>query len=190
MTEVDDSDLLERARRGDELAFSQLFHRHQGAIYRYAIHMCGAGVGEDVVQDTFLAVLKQRERTDPLRGSVAAYLFGIARHLVLQRLGAKYDAAATASGEDTSQIASGELTALDGLTRTETIAAVRAAIRSLPLVYREVVVLCELQDLSYDAAAIVLRCPIGTVRSRLARARALLAAKLTVLHSVTSVRRE
>lgn len=186
MNEVDDAELLERARRGDEAAFSQLFGRHQGAICRYAVHMCGAEAGDDIVQETFLAVLRQRGRTDAPRTSVAGYLFGIARHLMLQRLGSKYEEPFTDTGdEEVSRVASDALTALDDLTRAETIATVRAAVQSLPPVYREVVVLCELQDLDYAAAASVVQCPIGTIRSRLARARALLAAKLSALHPVS-----
>jgi RNA polymerase sigma-70 factor, ECF subfamily len=186
----DDAELLERARRGDEHAFSLLFGRHQGAIYRYAVHMCGSEAGDDIVQETFLAVLRQRGRTDAPRTSVVGYLFGIARHLVLQRLGSKDEPLFTDTGdEDVNQVASDALTALDDLTRAETIASVRAAVQSLPPVYREVVVLCELQDLDYAAAAGVVECPIGTIRSRLSRARTLLAAKLGALRSAASVRR-
>jgi RNA polymerase sigma-70 factor (ECF subfamily) len=185
----DDAELLERARRGEEDAFSQLFGRHQGAIYRYAVHMCGPEAGDDIVQETFLALLRQRGRTDAPRSSVG-YLFGIARHLVLQRLGSKYEQPFTDAGdEDVSRVASDALTALDDLTRTETIASVRAAVQSLPPVYREVVVLCELQDLDYAVAAGVVQCPIGTIRSRLSRARTLLAAKLSAVHSAAGTRR-
>lgn len=190
MNDVDDAELLERARRGDEDAFAQLFGRHQGAICRYAVHMCGPEAGDDIVQETFLAVLRQRGRADAPRTTVAGYLFGIARHLVLQRLGSKYEEPFTDSGdEDVRDVASGAVTALDDLTRAETIASVRAAVRSLPPVYREVVVLCELQDLDYAAAADVVQCPVGTIRSRLSRARALLAAKLDALRPAASTRR-
>jgi RNA polymerase sigma-70 factor (ECF subfamily) len=86
-------------------------------------------------------------------------------------------------------VASGALTALDDLTREETIAAVRAAVQSLPPVYREAVVLCDLQEMDYAAAAGALQCPIGTVRSRLSRARALLVTKLSAAHSTAVARR-
>jgi RNA polymerase sigma-70 factor, ECF subfamily len=179
MNEVEDAELLERARRGDEGAFSQLFERFQGAIYRYAVHMCGPETGDDVVQETFLAVLRQRSRTDTPRNTVVGYLFGIARHVVLQRLGSKYQPAfADQADEDVSQVASNAATVLENLTRAETIASVRAAVQSLPPAYREVVVLCDLQDMDYAAAAGVLQCPVGTVRSRLSRARTLLVSKL------------
>jgi RNA polymerase sigma-70 factor (ECF subfamily) len=71
-----------------------------------------------------------------------------------------------------------EMCPLEDLTRAETIESVRKAVLSLPPKYREVVVLCELQDVSYGETAEILGCAIGTVRSRLHRARALLLAKL------------
>src|SRR6185312_8625646 len=91
MNEVSDADLLDRARKGDEVAFSQLFVRHQRAIFRYASHMCGRDAGDDIVQETFLAVLKASGRYDARRGSVSAYLFGIARHSALKRLGIRHE---------------------------------------------------------------------------------------------------
>jgi RNA polymerase sigma-70 factor (ECF subfamily) len=184
MNDVDDSRLLERARRGDEDAFSRLFARHQRSIHRYASHMCGREQADDVVQETFLAVLRQRTRQDAPRGPVGAYLLGIARHVVLKRLGAKYDALAIESLDeaDAGEVASSDApTPLDALTREETIEAVRAGIASLPAGYREVIVLCELEDLDYAGAAAVIACPIGTVRSRLHRARAMLTTRLDAL---------
>jgi RNA polymerase sigma-70 factor (ECF subfamily) len=68
---------------------------------------------------------------------------------------------------------------LDDLTRRETIEHLRLAVMSLPPVYREAVVLCDLSDASYEEAAAVLECPVGTVRSRLSRARAMLVQKLS-----------
>lgn len=176
---MDDSELIERVRRGDDDAFTRLFARHQRTIFRYAAHMCGREHGDDVVQETFLAVLKQTPQHAAPRGPVVAWLLGIARHLVLKRLGAKYDAA-TVSADDESLEAL-PATALDALTRAEAIAAVRTAIASLPAVYREAVVLCDLEDVNYADAAAVLECPVGTVRSRLHRARGLLSARLASL---------
>ncbi len=75
-----------RARRGDEDAFSQLFGRYQRAIYRYAVYMGGPDAGDDIVQETFLAVLRQRGRADQPQGTLLAYLIGIARRLLLKRL--------------------------------------------------------------------------------------------------------
>lgn len=94
---VDDFTLLERSRRGDEAAFSQLFAAYQRKIFRYAACMCGRDAGDDIVQETFLVLLRQTGRRDPPSGSVLGYLFGIARHLVWKRHGglpnARVDAA-------------------------------------------------------------------------------------------------
>jgi RNA polymerase sigma-70 factor (ECF subfamily) len=180
----DDAGLLRRARQGDEAAFSRLFARHQRAVYLFAAKMCGPDAGDDVVQETFLAVLRQTGTFDPARGSVAAYLLGIARHLVLKRLGDRYRACVTDNVDDTTEWVTTQDDVLESLTRAETIDAVRAAVQSLPPVYREVVVLCELQEMDYADAADVIRCPIGTVRSRLHRARAMLMTKLAAAPAV------
>jgi RNA polymerase sigma-70 factor (ECF subfamily) len=179
---VDDERLLERARRGDADAVSRLFARYQAPIYRYAVHMCGRDAGDDIVQDTFLTVMRQPGRYDPARGPVVGYLFGIARHLALRQLTSPNAWTLSEELEEDDQPADpAQETALDSLTRTETIEAVRAAVRSLPPQYREVIVLCEFQEMEYAAAAGIIQCPIGTVRSRLHRARTLLSAKLAAM---------
>jgi RNA polymerase sigma-70 factor (ECF subfamily) len=178
MDGVDDDLLLDRARRGNEQAFTLLFERHQSAIYGYAAYMCGPDAGDDIVQETFLAVLKQQGRHDPLQGTVASYLFGVARHLILKRLTHRTDAPFDELHEADLPAASARSTVLDDLTRAETIDRIRRAIRSLPEVYRELIVLCGLKELDYATVAALVECPIGTVRSRLSRAKALLAAKL------------
>jgi RNA polymerase sigma-70 factor (ECF subfamily) len=182
---VDDVGLLDRARRGDEDAFSQLFTRHQRAIYRYAAHMCGRDAGDDIVQETFLAVLRQVGQYDASRGAVLAYLLGIARHLIVKRLTSrKHGAFDEALDEQmVDAFATNRQSPLDVLTQAESVDRVRAAIASLSPTYREVVVLCELEELDYAAAAAIAQCPIGTVRSRLHRAKALLATKLATTAS-------
>jgi len=182
---VDDATLLQRARRGDTDAFSELFGRHQRAIYRYAVHMAGVDAGDDVVQDTFLAVLGQAGRYDASKGTVGAYLFGIARHLLLRRLAGRVDASIDDDSTAIGRAAVSEAgSVLETLTRAEQVHALRTAIDTLPPAYREVIVLCELEELDYAEAAAVVQCPIGTVRSRLHRARLLLATKLADLRPV------
>jgi len=181
--DVNEAQLLARARAGNEQAFGELFARHQGPIYRYAMHMCGPEAADDVVQETFLAVLKPAGRFDAERGTVGGYLFGIARHLIFKRLGGRQPL----PPDDVELMAtqpSTDLNALDLLSRQEIVDAVRSAIASLPPAYREAIVLCDLQELEYQSAATLLECPIGTVRSRLHRARALLAGKLSLLKPV------
>ncbi len=174
MSEMDDLGLLGLARTGDETAFARLFARHQRQVFRYASYMGRAESADDIVQDTFLAVLRQKGRTDSLTGSVIGYLIGIARHLVM-----KQHVEPWAAADDAIDVPSDEPNAFDRLVVSESVDHVRAAVRSLPPSYREAIVLCELEEVDYAHAAVMMQCPVGRVRSRLHRARALLAAKLT-----------
>jgi len=180
MNDVDDAGLIALARRGDAVAFSELFASYERPIFRYAAHMCGRDAADDIVQETFLALLRGRGRYEPARGTVAAYLFGIARHCVLRRL-SDIEVAAFERDERDGRMEGdpGAPSVLDDLSRQETVQAVRAAIATLPAPYREAIVLCELQDMAYADAAAVAQCPVGTIRSRLHRARALLTMKLS-----------
>ena len=180
---MNEAQLLARARAGDEPAFAELFGLHQRPIYRYAAHMCGADAADDIVQDTFMALLTHNRTFDAARGPLGAYLFGIARHLMLKRLGSRYNTP-TDDLETVNTHVAPDLSALDVLSRQETVAAVRSAIAELPPVFREAIVLCDLQEMDYQSAAMVLECPLGTVRSRLHRARALLATRLSMLRPV------
>ncbi len=181
-----DDELLMRMRHGDEQAFVALYRRRQGAIYRFAMHMSGsASTAEDIAQEVFLALIREDRGFDPERGSLSAYLFGIARKLVLRQLErGRSDMPLDAGGDDIPRI---ELAAADNplvdLTRKETLDALRKAVLALPRRYREVVVLCDLEELDYADAAVALGCPIGTVRSRLHRARSLLLEKLSLERS-------
>jgi RNA polymerase sigma-70 factor (ECF subfamily) len=180
---VNDNDLIAGARRGDTEAFSRLFASHHRAVFRYAAHMCGREHGDDIVQDTFLALLRQTAAHAVTRGPARPYLLGIARHLVLKRLGRRYDDRETGVLDETMDRTQDveAPTALDRLAHEELVGAVRGAIDALPPTFREAIVLCELEELDYAAAAAVMGCPIGTVRSRLYRARALLSTTLASL---------
>jgi RNA polymerase sigma-70 factor (ECF subfamily) len=160
---------------GDEDAFTALYRRRQGPVYRFALQMTGSPViAEDVTQEVFLALLSQTAKYDESRGSLASFLYGVARNLVLRRIEKVEEIQEVAASDDI----------LHDLTRQETIEQVRRAVLSLPPVYREAVVLCDLQDTSYEEAAAALDCPVGTVRSRLSRGRSILAQKLALRTSV------
>lgn len=184
-----DEELLRRMMAGDEDAFVTLYRRRQGGIFRFALQMSGSpAVAEDIVQETFMTLIRDPKRFDPARGTVSAFLYGIARNYLLRRLQSERAFAPLPddSGEDGPSISSKAGSSalenpVDALTRAETIEQVRDAVLSLPTNYREVVVLCDLQDMSYEDAAATLGCAIGTVRSRLHRARALLVSKLSDL---------
>jgi RNA polymerase sigma-70 factor (ECF subfamily) len=185
---VDGAALITLARRGDAVAFSRLFAGFERPIFRYAAHMCGRDAADDVVQETFLAMLTGHGTYDASKGTVGNYLFGIARHFVLKRLSGREVASFDLDerDEETAWV-DGRPTVLDSLTRAETIQTVRAAIATLPAAYREAVVLCELQEMSYLDAAAIAECPVGTIRSRLHRAKALLSEKLVRLKDTTLV---
>jgi RNA polymerase sigma-70 factor (ECF subfamily) len=176
-----DEDLLIRIHSGDEQAFVSLYRRRQGAIFRFALHMTGTEAqAEDITQEVFLALLREGCGYDPARGTLSGYLFGIARKLVLRQMErGRLDVALDAGLEES---ALPELAVDDDplveLARREGLDALRRAVLALPRRYREVVVLCDLEEVDYADAAEVLGCPIGTVRSRLHRARALLLDKL------------
>lgn len=176
MTEIGDSDLMRRAAAGDEVAFTSLYRRRQAAIYRFALQMSGRpSVAEEVTQEVFLALIREAGRFDPQRGSVVSYLYGIARNHVLRFLerDRNYVAMEDEPERDSAQWTAREDT-LGDLTRGETIESVRRAVLSLPAIFREVVVLCDLHEMSYLDAAAALGCAVGTVRSRLHRARGML----------------
>jgi RNA polymerase sigma-70 factor (ECF subfamily) len=175
--QTDDS-LLRLATAGHEEAFVELYRRRQMQIYKFALHMSGSSaVAEEVTQEVFMSLIRSAEGFDAGRGSLAAYLYGIARNHVRRML--ERDRAYVAM-EEGDTVASNDETPLGDLTRSETIESVRQAVLSLPPNYRETVVLCDLQELSYADAAGLLHVPVGTVRSRLSRGRAMLVDKLRV----------
>ena len=179
--DLNDFELLRSMLAGDEEALSVLYRRRQGSIYRFALQMSGSKtIAEDVTQEVFLFLMRDGHLFDPAKGTVSAFLLGVARNHVLRRLRVEQNLAPLGDEFEDDALAhpSTEICPLDDLTRAETIESVRRAVLSLPSKYREVVVLCELQDISYGETAEILGCAIGTVRSRLHRARALLLAKL------------
>jgi len=182
---ADDLRLVEQLCRGDALAAREIYRRHGTALLRFALAMSrNRQTAEDLVHDTFVEFLHDPRRFDPARGSVAAYLYGIARHQMarhVRRLDAGSSSGDYASEEgarDPGAAQSDFVGADERLDRDRAIDRVRRAVFDLPFVHREVVALCDLEELPYATVAAILDCPIGTVRSRLHRARALLAQRL------------
>jgi RNA polymerase sigma-70 factor (ECF subfamily) len=170
-----DGDLVRLMIAGSEDAFGALYERWSPAVFRFALHMSGdRQIAEEVTQDTFMAMIRRPVLFDETRGSLVSWLLGIARNVTRRALGAAVGDEALDEAEEPASGAD----VLHDLTRRETIDAVRQAVVSLPPAYREVVVLCDLQELDYRDVAEALDCPVGTVRSRLHRARAMLIAKL------------
>lgn len=184
-----DDVLLRRAAGGDEDAFALVYRRHQAALCRFALRMTGSSWrAEEIVQDVFMTVIREPKKYDPARGTVGAFLFGIARNLVMKHL---ERAPREISLEERIENGAGNHAALhDDFTpaswaeKRERFERVRSAVLELPPEFREAVALCELEEMSYEEAAEMIGCPIGTIRSRLHRGRALLLTKLEMLRGV------
>jgi RNA polymerase sigma-70 factor, ECF subfamily len=190
----DDALLLRRILDGDEEAFTLLYRRKHPAIYRFALHMSGnSALAEDVTQEVFMTLIRDASRFDPERGTLGGFLYGIARNHLRRRWEQERSSVPLpetadeidriiASGPAANSRGGGNVTAFpaprDEFAQVECVTRVRQAIATLPENYREVVVLCELDELSYEAAAELLECPVGTVRSRLHRAKSILMEKL------------
>jgi RNA polymerase sigma-70 factor (ECF subfamily) len=178
---VADDDLVPRIARGDAAAFAELFRRRRKDVYGFALHMTGApAVAEDVAQDVFVTVMREAARYQPGRARAVSWLCGIARNVARQRLDRERPFLPLAHDDAQADgiVPTVHPDPVGDLTRAEGIERVRRAVLTLPLHYREAIVLCELQELTYAEAAGAIGCGIGTVRSRVHRGRELLAAKL------------
>jgi RNA polymerase sigma-70 factor (ECF subfamily) len=174
-----DDELLARVAAGDAIAFTTLFRRRQADVYRVGLLMTGSSAAaEDVTQDVFLAVMHDAGRFEPGRATVVAWLCGIARNHARRRLQRDRRTLPLPEAELDRPAMVVRPDPIADLANAAEIEALRRAVLSLPLRYRETDVLCDLQGLSYADAAQALDCAVGTVRSRLHRARALLTAKV------------
>ena len=188
-----DAQLAERLRQRDERAFLQLYDLHQGAVYRFLMHMTGSiSTAEELTQEAFVVVLDaisagRMEQFDPERGTLEGYLLGIARNLARgkhrrsRRLLSLESVLETSEWSRNFERLCHENSVWDAATALVVRSELRVlyrAILELPEHYRAVVVLCGLQQKSYQKAAALLQCSEGTVGSRMNRAKALLTAKL------------
>lgn len=190
-----DEELLRRMVAGDRDSFERLYQHWQPCIYRFALRMSGSEpLAEDVTQDVFLILMRSGDQFSG-RGSFSSYIYTIARHATLQRLRRerRFVEFENADPEEGSNLPANLLLHEDplaDLSIAERAEAVRQAVIALPLHYREVVLLCHLHELSYHQAAEVIGCEIGTICSRLYRARAMLAEKLGKLRESEPVKRD
>lgn len=188
---IADIELIRQMRNGDQTAFATLYRRHHPALYRYAVLRCGsAAAAADVVQDVFMGLISGQFHYDALRGNLLAFLFGVARNLAM-----KFDAISrhrfmNASDSDNDdeeheviELASDEMNPLERLLHNQLAEELRAAIAHLAPHYRDVLILYELQEMSYLDIADICQINVGTVRSRLSRARLALAERLQVYRS-------
>ena len=177
-----DEELYRLMKEGESSAFAELYDRREPGLYRYALHMTGSvTAAQEIAHDVFLQLMSATNRFDAGRGSLEGWMYGVARNLVrvFRRKGSVEAAVDQVFHDDI----------LGELIDSETMAALHTAIRELPDHYREAVVLCDLEERNYDEAARLMGCPVGTVRSRLHRARGLLAAKLKRVRQGQGIRR-
>ena len=176
-----DEELVRRMRTGDEFAFTALYERRHDAVYRFALHMSGSpDAADEVTQETFMLLIRSANAFDPARGALVQFLYGVARNFVRRHIRDEH-ALSSISEEFEDELPESLITRRDplaDLSRRETVERVNQAVLTLPPAYREVVVMCDLQELRYEQAAEILGCAVGTVRSRLHRGRNLLMSKL------------
>ena len=172
-----DFDLLQRLRAGDEGAFTLLYRRWQGRLFRFALRMCGSqALAEDVTHEVFMALISGGNGFDPAFGPLAPYLYGMARNQV--RRGLSRERPQGTPSEAPEPIAPAADDPQASLAAKEDVDALRRALLGLPEHYREAVALCDLEQLSYEEAAEAIGCAVGTIRSRLHRGREILAERL------------
>ena len=175
--ELSDAELHRAALAGSGEAMAAIYRRHGGLVYRFTLQMSrNETVAEEITQEVFLALLTQMDRFDAGKGALSTWLCGIARRQLWKHL-ERNDSAVLFDLDDegAAELGSPNDGPAEVLLRSEAVAAVRAGMNELPPVLREVVILCALEEMSYEEAAQVLNVPVGTVRSRLHRAKARLA---------------
>ncbi len=178
---AEEKNLIDLMFAGDESAFDQIYRLYHGPVFRFAVQMTGShATSEEILQEVFLSLVQKGEAFDPRKGRLISYLYGITRNKVHRSYSAgqwrEQSLEAEAEGI-LNQAAALDDPAAD-LVKQEEIENLRRGILSLPERYREVVALCDLSEMSYEEAANIIQCSIGTVRSRLHRGRTLLIEKM------------
>jgi RNA polymerase sigma-70 factor, ECF subfamily len=169
---VAEAELLRQAAQGDEPAFLLLYERHRTPVFRFACRMLGASApAEDVTQECFLSVLRRPDAFEPGRASLRTYLCAIARHLALKQLRRWGQETTTDDPPEEPPAGDGDADPLQRVIDEEVAEAVRRAVAALPPLQREVVVLFEYEGLSLAETAVVCGIDVGSVKSRLHRAR-------------------
>jgi RNA polymerase sigma-70 factor, ECF subfamily len=183
---MDDQELLRKLAKGNQAAFGACYERYQGPIYRFAWHMSGnQHNAEEVTQEVFLRLIDNPRKYDPTKGSLASYLFGIARNLLRRQMETgRLDLTLTDELLDDDAGLATEPDLLSALDRQEKLECLRKSVLALPEAYREALVLCDIEEMSYPEAAAILQCPPGTVASRLHRARTMLKLRLNEMGCV------
>ena len=173
-----DQALLARAASGELEAFGAIYERYQHAVFRFACAMTGSrDAAADITHDAFLAVLADASRFDPNRASLSTYLYGVVRNLCRERLRRASRLQPMDAGVFDRPADRGA--PIDAVADAELAGLVRRALAELPSRYRELLLLCDVHDLSYADAAAIVGTSVPAVRSRLHRGRQQLRALLS-----------
>lgn len=168
----DDKTLIEAFQQGDEFAFISLYNRYKGAVYAYCAKMLlNQELAQDVLQETFIRVYEKRDlllKTD----SFKSWLFTIARNQSINHMRhGKEHVSLDVGHEDNPALQLGSDTPVHDLEKSEQVALVNRFLAELRPDYREVLVLREYQNLTYEEIAAITRSTLGAVKSRLFKAR-------------------
>jgi RNA polymerase sigma-70 factor, ECF subfamily len=144
--------------------FESVFREHKDVVYRFAWRMSRSReAAEDITQDVFVSLLRNPDSFDPARGRLQSFLLGVARNLALKR----WRGESRLDELEEERFVASPVDVIAG----ETAEIVGEAVRSLPPLQREVLILCEYEELTLEEIALVVQSEVGTVKSRLHRAR-------------------
>jgi RNA polymerase sigma-70 factor, ECF subfamily len=189
MTESHSNDerLLREIRDGKEAAFRELYGRYQSVLFRFALHMTGSvATAEDITHDVFMQLICKPGSYNASKGPLTAYVLGIARNLARASFRGTQANIALDEVPEAEVVRTSDSELIDCLSSSEALDSLRRALLALPELYREVIVLCDLEDMSYADAAAVLECSAGTIASRRNRARNILREKIVSISGRTA----
>ena len=177
-SDPDDDISLRTATGLSRPAFETAYENHVGPIYRYAQRRLGPSMAEEVAAETFAEAWRTRDRYDPERGTPAAWFYGIAANVIKRhrRDETRQLRAYSVTGTDPAWAVEDAGRIVARLEATDRWPLVAAALADMRPTDRDIITLYCWEDLTYQEVADALDLPIGTVRSRLSRARARLAA--------------
>jgi RNA polymerase sigma-70 factor, ECF subfamily len=168
---ITDELLLQRAAKGDQASFLELYDRHREPIFRFAYRLLGSiDIAEDITHDCFLSLIRRPEGYQADRAVLRTYLFAIARNLALKHF--RNTGRETGLEEVTEEPqVSPRQAPLRKLLDEELAAHVRDAVFSLPSLQREALVLYEYEGLTLNEIAGIVDADVGAIKARLYRAR-------------------
>ena len=169
--DADDATVIQLSRHEPE-QFTVLFRRHAPHIQRYVIRRLGPDAADDIVAETFLLAFRRRDRYDPARADARPWLYGIATNLISHHRRAEvrlYRALARTGADPVCAPFTDRVD--DRVSAGQAGQLIATALAGLPAALRDTLLLAAWSDLSYEQIALALDVPVGTVRSRLSRAR-------------------